>query len=226
MPFGWVSAGAAVVGTAASLAKGSGQSGAISSGQQQANAVLAPYSETGVKSNTATADLLGLNGKDAATTAMGNFTASPGYQYSVDQGLRAVDAGASAKGMLRSGATLKAEQELGNNLANQDFGNYISRLNSLSNYGITAAGGQASTDTSAAGQQASIYGNEVSNISNAVGGGITNSLTSAGTGGGSGFGNWMSGATGSANDALANPYGATGSGQMIVGNSGLMGGGV
>lgn len=190
MPFGAV-AGAIAGGVASAGAgalisgiTGSNQSGAISSGQQQANAVLAPYSNTGVQSNTRTADLLGLNGQPAADTAMSGFQASPGYQYQVQQGLRAVDAGASAKGMLRSGATLKAEQELGNNLANQDFGNYISRLNSLSNYGITAAGGQASTDTSAAGQQASIYGNEGSNISKAIGGGITNSLTALGTNGG------------------------------------------
>jgi hypothetical protein len=194
MPFG--AAAAAVAGGVASAAAGSiisgmtgsKQSGAISDGQMQANAVLAPYSDTGVKSNTRTADLLGLNGQPAADTAMSSFQASPGYQYSVDQGLRAVDAGAAAKGMLRSGATLKAEQTLGSNLADQDFGNYITRLNSLSNFGITAAGGQASTDTSAAGQQASIYGNEGSNISKAVGGGVTNALTGLGTSGGTGSG--------------------------------------
>lgn len=170
-----------VVGAGISAATGGAQSGAISSGQQQANAVLAPYSSTGVQSNTQTANLLGLNGQPAADAAMSTFQSSPGYQYDVTQGLRAVDAGAASQGMLRSGATLKAEQTLGTNLADQDFGNYVSRLNSLSNYGITAAGGQASTDTSAAGQQASIYGNEGSNISKAVGGGVTNALTSLGT---------------------------------------------
>lgn len=174
----------AAVGGGISALTGSNQSGAISAGQQQANAVLAPYSSTGVQSNTQTANLLGLNGQPAADSAMSTFQASPGYQYQVQQGLRAVDSGAAASGMLRSGATLKAEQTLGSNLANQDFGNYVSRLNSLSNYGITAAGGQASTDTSAAGQQASIYGNEGSNISKAIGGGLTNSLTALGTGGG------------------------------------------
>lgn len=170
-----------VVGAGISAATGGAQSGAISSGQQQANAVLAPYSSTGVQSNTQTANLLGLNGQPAADAAMSTFQSSPGYQYDVTQGLRAVDAGAASQGMLRSGATLKAEQTLGTNLADQDFGNYVSRLNSLSNYGITAAGGEASTDTSAAGQQASIYGNEGSNISKAVGGGVTNALTSLGT---------------------------------------------
>jgi hypothetical protein len=195
--------GGAVLGGVASAATGSlisgitagNQSGAISTGQQQANAVLAPYSNTGVQSNTQTANLIGLNGQPAADSAMSTFQASPGYQYQVQQGLKAVDAGAASQGLLRSGATLKAEQTLGNNLADQDFGNYVSRLNSLSNFGITAAGGQASTDTSAAGNQASIYGNEGENINKAIGGGITNSLTALGTGG---FGGSVpSGGTGS-----------------------------
>lgn len=216
----------AVVGSGISAITGAAQSGAISSGRDAANAVLAPYSNTGVQSNKQTADLLGLNGQDAANSAMSTFQASPGYQYQVSEGLKAVDSGAAAKGVLRSGGVLKAEQTLGNNLANQDFGNYISRLNSLSNFGITAAGGQASTDTSAAGNQASIYGNIGSGVSNAVGGGVQNALTGMGTSGGSALGNWFSGATGAANNAIANPYGATGSGQSIIGSSGMMGGGV
>jgi hypothetical protein len=189
VPFLPAGVGAAVAGGVASAAAGavisgiagSGQSSAISAGQQQANAVLAPYSNTGVQSDTQTANLLGLNGQPAADAAMSTFQSSPGYQYQLSQGLKAVDAGAAATGMLRSGSTMQAEQTLGNNLANQDFSNYISQLNGLSNYGITAAGGQASTDTSAAGQQASIYGNTVNGIGTAVGSGITNGLTSLGT---------------------------------------------
>lgn len=182
MPFLPAGVGAAVAGGVASAAAGAvlsgvaggGQSSAISAGQQQANAVLAPYSNTGVQSDTQTANLLGLNGQPAADAAMSTFQSSPGYQYQLSQGLKAVDAGAAATGMLRSGSTMQAEQTLGNNLANQNFSQYISQLNGLSNYGITAAGGQASTDTSAAGQQASIYGNTVSGLSSAVGGVLGN----------------------------------------------------
>lgn len=164
----------AAVGSGISALSGSGQSGAISTGQQQANAVLAPYSNTGVQANTQTANLLGLNGQPAADAAMSTFQSSPGYQYQLSQGLKAVDAGAAATGMLRSGSTMQAEQTLGNNLASQDFGNYVSRLNGLSNYGITAASGQSSTDTSAAGQQASIYGNTANGLSSAAGGVLGN----------------------------------------------------
>lgn len=186
MPFAAV--GGAIAGGVASAAAGSlisgitggAQSGAISSGQQQANTVLQPYVDTGTTANKTYADLLGLNGSGAASTAMSGFQASPGYQYQVTQGLRAVDAGAAAAGMTRSGATLKAEQTLGNNLANQDFGNYMSRLSTLAGQGLNGAGLQASTDTSAAGQQASIYGNVGKGVSNAIGSGVTNAFTANG----------------------------------------------
>jgi hypothetical protein len=193
VPFGWVAAGSALVGTAASLAKGSGQSGAISDGQQQANAAVQPWVTTGTAANTRQADLLGLNGQPAADTALAGFKASPGYGYQVEQGLRAVDAGAAARGMLRSGATLKAEQTLGNNLADQDFGNYIDRLNKLSTTGESAGVNQASTDTGAASNQASIYGSTVNGVSNSLTGAlgnkdVQNGLTGLFSSGGAGDG--------------------------------------
>ena len=137
----------------------------------QQTAQLAPWTGTGGSANTATADLLGLNGPDAATTAMG-FQASPGYAWSLDQGLRAVDAGAAAKGLLRSGATLKARNghsALG--LADQEFGQYYNNLFNLSKLGESAGAGTgdadvktgqgiAGTDVSTGAQLSSIYGNE------------------------------------------------------------------
>lgn len=188
MPFGLaggLAAGVAssAIGAGISALTAGSQSDAISKGQAQANAALAPFENTGTLAEAQTANLLGLNGQDAANTAMSSFQAAPGYQYDVQQGLKAVDAGAAAKGTLTSGSTLKAEQTLGNNLADQGFQTYIGNLNALTGYGANAAAGVASTDTSAAGQQASIYGNEGKNISSAIGGGLTNGLTAYGTGG-------------------------------------------
>lgn len=169
-----VGTAATVAGTAASLAKGSGQSGAISTGQRQANALLQPYTNQGTAANAQEANLLGLNGQDAANSAMSTFQSSPGYQFSLQQGERAVDAGAAAQGMTRSGATMKAEDSYATGLANQTYQSYISNLNSLSNLGITAGGGEASVDTGAASNQASIYGNAATGVSNSIGGGLTN----------------------------------------------------
>ncbi len=159
-----------------------GQSDAVSSGQDSANARadqartdLQPWTNTGGLANTASADLLGLNGQAAADTAFGNYRTSPGYQWQLDQGLRGIDAGAASKGMLRSGATLKAEQTFGAGLADSDFTAYYNRLMGISTLGENAAAGQgaaslnaAQTDTSAANQQASIYGNTASGIGNAA----------------------------------------------------------
>lgn len=102
-----------------------------------------PYTEAGGQGLTATTDLLGLNGPDAAKAAMDRFQTSPGYQFQMEQGLRGIDAGAASQGILRSGATIKAEEKFGQNLANLDFGNYYNRLSALSGQGLTAASGVA-----------------------------------------------------------------------------------
>ena len=175
----WAVAAAGVT-AAAGLAGSAMQSSATSAGQDSANARadqartdLMPWTNTGGLANTASADLLGLNGQSAADAAFGNYRTSPGYQWQLDQGLRGVDAGAAAKGMLRSGATLKAEQTFGAGLADFDFGQYDNRLMGISTLGENAAAGQgkasldaAQTDTSAANQQASIYGDAAKGIGN------------------------------------------------------------
>jgi hypothetical protein len=107
---------------------------------------------------------------------MAKFQQSPGYSFQVQQGLRGVDAGAASQGILRSGATIKAEETLGSNLANQDFGNYWNRLQQLSGSGLDAAKGIASAatggatqiagvDTGQASMDASIYGNMAKGVS-------------------------------------------------------------
>lgn len=184
MPFAWAAGAAAVAGLAGSALQANAVSGAANkatdaqtAAQQQERADLAPWTGTGGSANTDTSDLLGLNGPDAATAAMGKFQTSPGYQWELGQGLRAVDAGAAASGMLRSGATLKAEQTFGSGLADQDFTNYYNRLFDLSKLGESAAAGsatatgsaaqgQAQTDLSLGSAQTSIYGNAAQGIGN------------------------------------------------------------
>lgn len=174
MPWGVAAAGIGLVGSTL-------QSGAVSKGQSDANAAqrealavqrndLMPWATAGNTANTRAADLLNLNGQPAADAALASYRTSPGYQWQMDQGLRAVDAGAAAKGLLRSGATLKAEQTFGQGLANSDFGTYYNRLFDMSKLGESAAAGQgagsiatgqgiAATDASAGQAQSSIYGN-------------------------------------------------------------------
>ncbi len=184
MPFAVAAAG---IGAAATIGGGIMQSNAAGKAASQSKAALdqqradlAPYRSAGDLALPQQNALLGLSGQDAADAAMTTFQASPGYQYQVQQGLRAVDAGAASRGYLRSGATIKAEETLGSNLANQGFGEYYNRLMGLTTLGANAAAGgaqpaiQASKSSLDAGNaQSSIYGNEASGL-----GGIANNLLS------------------------------------------------
>ncbi len=156
---------------------------------------LAPYREAGLAPLQAQQDLLGLNGPGAADTAMANYRTSPGYQWQMGEGLRAVDAGAAASGDLRSGAALKAEQTFGAGLADSDFTSYYNRLMGLSTLGANAAAGGAQTAGTAAGlaqgagnTQGSVYSNLGSGLGNTVNSlfsnkGFTSMLSGSGSGG-------------------------------------------
>jgi hypothetical protein len=201
MPFA-TAVGAAVAGGLASGAvglAGSALAGGKASGgggqaqqllSQQRNDLL-PYTQAGYPTLSDQSDLLGLNGPDAAAAAMGKFQQSPGYQWQLGQGLRAIDAGAASKGLLNSGATIKAEETYGQGLANQDFTNYYNRLMGISTLGENAAAGGASTANTAgylaqgAGNtQASIYGNAASGLGSTVNSLFSNPAVKSWLGGG------------------------------------------
>lgn len=187
MPAGWVTA-AIGAGTAIAGAVSGGSD--VSSGETAANTAqndaLAqystneqPYIGTGTNALGSLADADGLNGSAGNANALSQFQASPGYQYQLQQGLSAIDNGAASTGTLRSGNTIRAEETLGSNLANQDFGNYLGRLNSLAGLGQTATSalgsagvstgqGIASTDASGATAQAGIDGNLAKNLGTAA----------------------------------------------------------
>jgi hypothetical protein len=186
MPIG-VAGAVALAGTAVSAGVGlytasqqasqskAGRNAALAS-EERARQDVAPWRDQGVSALGVAGDLSGANGVEAAQKAMAGFQESPGYGYAVQQGLRAVDAGAAARGMLRSGATLKAEQTLGNNLANQQFDTYYNRLLGLSQMGASAASGQAQTannmaqtQASSATQQAGITGSMGNTIQQGIG---------------------------------------------------------
>jgi len=180
-----------------SSATSSASSNAINAETQmyeQTRADLSPYNTAGQTATTQQENLLGLNGQDAANSAMSKFQASPGYQYQLSQGLKSVDEGAASQGMLLSGAAVKAEEAYGSNLANQDFSNYYNRLSGLSTTGEAAAAGEATSNTSTGSQlastytgsgnaQSSIYGNTTSGLSSSINNLLSNKD----------FQNWISG---------------------------------
>ena len=92
------------------------------------------------------------------------FFKSPGYQFRQDEGIRAIDRSASARGQLMSGGTLRELQRYGQGLASSEFGNYANRLASLAGIGQSAAfqGGQLGAATG--GQ----VGSSVANIGQSI----------------------------------------------------------
>lgn len=66
------------------------------------------------------------------------FYQSPGYQFRMDEGVRARERGASAKGMLMSGGMQRELTRYGQGIATAEFGNYANRLSALAGLGQTA----------------------------------------------------------------------------------------
>lgn len=124
----------------------------------------APVVNNGVAANTASANLLGLNGAAGSAQsgpAFQNYLNSTGYGFQMDQGTRAITGSAAARGLLNSGATAKALTSYGQGLAGSSFQNYLGNLNAQTSSGLTASGqiGSAGTQggsTAANAQQSAI----------------------------------------------------------------------
>jgi hypothetical protein len=209
----WLAAGAvvgAVAGVAGSAiqadATKSAASGAINAqtaAEERARVALSPYNDAGQGAVEAVRGLSGANGPDAMSAALGSYQQSPGYQWQLGQGLRAVDAGAASQGILHSGATIKGEIGYAEGLAKQDFQTYYNNLFNLANLGenaaaktgnnaVTTGQGIAGTDVSTGAALTSIYGNEAKGLTNTLNNYANNSiyqngmLSLAGSGGSGG----------------------------------------
>lgn len=106
---------------------------------------LAPYRGLGEGATYSLADLYGLptpsnpnGGQPFGQDAIRAFESSPDYQFALDQGIKARDRSAAAKGRLLSGGQIKAITDYGQGLATQNFGNYANRLMDLARLGETA----------------------------------------------------------------------------------------
>lgn len=98
----------------------------------------------------------------------GQFRDSPGYQFALEEGQRAVDNSGAARGMNLSGAQLKALQRFGQGTADQGFNNWFNRqmqlsgtgqtaANSMANVGLQTTAGRANMRTGGADARASGY---------------------------------------------------------------------
>jgi len=132
---------------------------------EQSRSDLAPWRTTGGSALDQIAKLYGLDTVDANGNVVkgsgkadfSSFSTSPDFQFNLGQGQDAINRSAAARGGLLSGAAVKAGETYATGLANQNFGDYVSRLS-----GVAGAGQSATNSTTAAGM------NMANNNSNAL----------------------------------------------------------
>jgi hypothetical protein len=118
-------------------------------------------------------DALGVNGPEGNTRATGAFQNNPGYQGAVTAGLDILNRRRAGQGMAASGNADIDALTFGQNLQNQQYGDWMTRLAGAGNTGVQAtgavAGGQAGQyDNLAnlaqkyAGDQTGVVGNQLS----------------------------------------------------------------
>lgn len=114
-----------------------------------------------------------------------NFFTSPGYNFRIGEGIKALDRGAAAKGGLYSGAQMKGITRFGQGIASDEYARWLGGLQSLAGQGISAgnqygaAAGQTGADLAriygnSAYARGSAYGDAAGGVNDAIQGGIGN----------------------------------------------------
>jgi hypothetical protein len=171
-------------------------------------------------------DAAGVNGAAGQNRARENFRAGPGYEFMVNQGVNAATRAANATGMGASGNTLDATTRLGANLADQEWDDYMSRLNPYLNVAPTIAGKRADIQT---GMSNDLIANNAALAGVYTGAG--NSMAAARMGKGntlaslaSGLGSNQAGIYGDLSKNLSNVTGAATAQTTNAGQAGLLAG--
>lgn len=177
---------------------------------------VSPFREVGLNAATTLSDMF-LNGDTS------KFTQSPGYQFAFDEGQRALERGAAARGLLTSGATGRALVDYGQGMASQEFNTYANRLQQLAGMGANAAVGQASNATNVGANMGQTAMTGMTNIGTAQAAGIAGAANASAFGQqqfarglGGAFGNV---ATGVSNFDFGNLFNSSGGGALPFTNT-------
>ncbi len=106
--------------------------GEITGGLQRGRGLLSPYQQRGGQA---------LNRLSQAVLEgdMSGFQEDPGFQYQMNRGMGAVESSGAARGSQLSGATMRELQGTGQQLANQQYNQYLNRLAGMAGMGQQAA---------------------------------------------------------------------------------------
>src|ERR1700680_179516 len=185
------SIGSALIGSSAADKQAQSAANALSLQQQMFNKTQAnfqPYLNTGKAATYSLASLYGLPGADGTVKPpdFSAFTNSPDYKFALDQGNLGLSRYENASGLALSGGALKDISQFNQGLATQQFGNYFSRLMSLSTQGQNAASNAAGSAGNFSGQmnnslqaQGQAQGSGIVGSANALTGGINSGINNS-----------------------------------------------
>jgi hypothetical protein len=181
---------------------------------QQGRADLAPYREGGTTAQNQLMQMLGIGGDTTAANygryakdfGMSDFTTDPGYQFRLEQGMKALNASAAAKGMGMSGANIKGATEYGQNMGSQEYQNAFNRYQTnrtaqLAPLQSLYAGGQAAAAGSAA--QAQNLGQNLGQTYTGLGQGLGQAAVAGGNAQASGYLNSANAVTNALNQGMS-----------------------
>lgn len=115
--------------------------------------------------------------RQAGNNALAQFSAnantpfgqSPGYDFRFNQGMRAVQNSAAARGSRNSGRTLQALTNYGQGAASEEYGRYMNQLGQLAGLGQTATNQGVTLNANFAGQSGGILGNNANALTTLYG---------------------------------------------------------
>ena len=134
-----------------------------------------PFVQQGLTAGQNLNALLGLGGDgQAASNAFQTFKNSGPYGFNFNEGMRALNSGYAAKGMLQSGAAQKAAIKYGGDMASNTLGQYMGLLANQQGVGLSASNALSGVGTN----YANAVSNNNANAASAIGNGA---LARAGT---------------------------------------------
>lgn len=110
----------------------------------------------------------GVNSLAKLSKGLPDWNKTPGYDFRLSEGQKAIDRSAAARGGLQSGAALKAAARYGQDYATNEYDNEWRRQATLAGYGQNATNQNQQSNSS--------YGNNLASISMLTGDAIGNSM--------------------------------------------------
>lgn len=137
---------------------------------QQQREDVAPWRKAGAGALGQIEGLIGPSGEWSKGFTMADFTKDPGYQFRLEEGQKALERGAAARGSLMGGAGRKAIERYGQDYASNEYNNSFNRywmdrtnrynqLAGLAGIGQTANGQIGASGTALAGAMGQNYMN-------------------------------------------------------------------